>query len=229
MWSSVRRTAALGLRLQSTSAMPSVAAAAVGAAFTAPAAATTPPPAQRTIRVPGYKTVKAPPAAGTAAAAAKPLPKTSSCAEDVGPVVARPLSALQKRQLAMKDKQAFALTPIALHRVHQLLGNYNSGAESAKTGLKAVGIRVGVKRRGCSGYSYTINYAFDKDPNIKPADTHVEQDGVHVYVDHAALFYVIGTVMNFVTSNVEEKFTFQNPNKTHECGCNESFMVEGGR
>jgi iron-sulfur cluster assembly accessory protein len=128
----------------------------------------------------------------------------------------------------MKDKAAFTLSDMAIHRVKLLLDNHNNGPEGQK-GAKAIGIRIGVKKRGCSGYSYTVNYAFDKDPNIKPQDTHVDQGGVHVYVDHSALFYVIGTSMNYISTNVEEKFTFQNPNKIHSCGCDESFMVDGAR
>lgn len=121
----------------------------------------------------------------------------------------------------MKDKAAFVLTPLALHRIKGLIATHNGKAGPSE---QAIGIRVGVKKRGCSGYSYTINYAFEKDPNIKPNDTHVEQQGVSVYVDHSALFFVIGTVMDFTTSNVEEKFTFKNPNEKHACGCGESFM-----
>lgn len=137
----------------------------------------------------------------------------------------------------MKDKVAFTLTAAAVHRVKLLMSLHNNKRSTASPengaasggDAEAIGIRIGVKRRGCSGYSYTVNYAFDKDPNIKPGDTHVQQDGVNIYVDGNALFYVIGTVMNFTSTNVEEKFTFQNPNKTHSCGCDESFMVEGAR
>ena len=149
-------------------------------------------------------------------------PTRSSCAEDSGPVKAKPLSALQKRQLKMKDKKAFVLTPLALHRIKVLLAGHNAKVQDDNA--KAVGIRVGVKRRGCSGYSYTINYALKQDPHVQPNDTHVEQAGIHVYVEHSALFFVIGTNMDFTTSNVEEKFTFKNPNEKAACGCGESFM-----
>ena len=143
----------------------------------------------------------------------------SSCSEDTGPLESRPLTALQRRQLLMKDKQAFMLTPNAVYRVKYLLNNQQT-AEPSKPPL---GIRIGVKKRGCSGYSYTVNYEYPDTPK-KENDNVVDQAGVKVLVDGDALFYVIGTHMDYTVSNVEEKFTFANPNQKHKCGCGESFM-----
>eukprot|EP00758_Cryptobia_borreli_P007076 Tbor_TRINITY_DN5240_c1_g9::TRINITY_DN5240_c1_g9_i1::g.16739::m.16739/K13628/iscA; iron-sulfur cluster assembly protein len=182
-----------------------------------------------------------------------PIPSTSSCTETTGPVEARPLSALQKRQLKMKDKKVFILSQRAVERVIYLLSIYNS-----TNGEVPIGIRIGIKKRGCSGYSYTVNYQFGGDEKIKQCTTSVEdaimweagvsdsntssgmlkkprgpstvrpdiyvaQDGVHIFVEAEALFYIIGTVMDYTITNVEEKFTFQNPNQKHSCGCGESF------
>lgn len=55
-------------------------------------------------------------------------------------------------------------------------------------------------------------------------DSVVEQGGLKVVVASDALFYVIGTVMDYIVTNVEEKFIFRNPNKKYGCGCEESFM-----
>ncbi|KPA77892.1 hypothetical protein ABB37_06681 [Leptomonas pyrrhocoris] len=178
----------------------------------------------------------------------------SSCAEDAGPVPQRALSPLQKRQLQFRNKAAFVLTPQALRRVKFLIGQYPSthvaakGAATSEEGAGGVtvpcGIRIGVRRRGCSGYSYTVNYFFAPASGgqsgsaaaagaaASPAgkkgsfmdDVVVEQDGVKVVVDGDALFYVIGTEMDYVVRNVEEKFTFKNPNQKYGCGCEESFM-----
>ncbi|GET87440.1 hypothetical protein, conserved [Leishmania tarentolae] len=188
-------------------------------------------------------------AASSAAAAAEPPPPLlgvrSSCAEDAGPVPQRELSPLQKRQLQFRNKAAFTLTPQALRRVKYLLAQYSTthSATAAQSPLTSgasddapSGIRIGVRRRGCSGYSYTVNYYFDsakcsgKDatPVRKRTglmeDLVVEQDGVKVIVDADAQFYVIGTEMDYTITNVEEKFTFKNPNQKYSCGCGESFM-----
>ncbi|CAJ1987674.1 Iron-sulfur assembly protein 1 (Isa 1) [Leishmania donovani] len=189
-------------------------------------------------------------AVSSAAAAAETLPPPlvgarSSCAEDAGPVPQRALSPLQKRQLQFRNKAAFVLTPQALRRVKYLLAQYSTvhSAAAAKSPLNSdasdevpSGIRIGVRRRGCSGYSYTVNYFFDSaqrsgkgaTPSRKMAglmeDLVVEQDGVKVVVDADAQFYVIGTEMDYVITNVEEKFTFKNPNQKYSCGCGESFM-----
>lgn len=171
----------------------------------------------------------------------------SSCAEDAGPVPNRPLSPLQKRQLLFKNKAAFVLTPQALRRVKYLLSQHSASREqhgaqasedNGETTNVAVptGIRIGVRRRGCSGFSYTVNYYYPHPPEGAAAtatkssppcgveDVVVEQDGVSVVVDGDALFYVIGTEMDYVVRNVEEKFTFKNPNQKYGCGCEESFM-----
>ncbi|KAG5508791.1 hypothetical protein JKF63_05290 [Porcisia hertigi] len=204
---------------------------------------------ERKLRARGTPVVEAgktPPADATAAPAASPLfGARSSCAEDVGPVPQRALSPLQKRQLQFRNKAAFVLTPQALRRVKYLLEHYSTArsAEAAKSPSTSdvaaevpCGIRIGVRRRGCSGYSYTVNYYFDSakrgDKAATPLqkmtdlaeDLVVEQDGVKVVVDANAHFYVIGTEMDYVVRNVEEKFTFKNPNQKYSCGCEESFM-----
>lgn len=147
-------------------------------------------------------------------------PTRSSCAEESGPVKGKPLTALQKRMLDKKDKAVFILNPNAVYRVKTLLDLHKSTHSNEK---QPIGIRIGVKKRGCSGYSYTVNYEFD-DGVKKPQDTRVDQSGVSIFVDGDALFYVVGTVMDFTVSNVEEKFTFTNPNQKYQCGCGESFM-----
>jgi iron-sulfur cluster assembly protein len=86
---------------------------------------------------------------------------------------------------------------------------------------KGVGLRLGVTKTGCSGYSYVINYADE----IAASDIVFEDKGVKVVVDPEALALIDGTEVDFVKNGLNEAFSFRNPNITGECGCGESFNV----
>ncbi len=86
---------------------------------------------------------------------------------------------------------------------------------------KGVGLRLGVTKTGCSGYSYVINYADD----IAASDIVFEDKGVTVVVDPEALALIDGTVVDFVKNGLNEAFSFRNPNISGECGCGESFNI----
>ena len=84
-----------------------------------------------------------------------------------------------------------------------------------------MGLRVGITKTGCSGYSYVINYA----DGIGESDVVFEDKGVRVVVDAEALPLIDGTEVDFVKNGLNEAFSFRNPNVTGECGCGESFNV----
>ena len=112
----------------------------------------------------------------------------------------------------MALRQAMTLTDAAADRIRALL---------AKRGRPAVGIRVGVRSRGCSGLTYTLEYADEKGK----LDELVQDKGVTVLIDPKASMFIIGTEMDYVEDKLQSGFTFTNPNEKGRCGCGESFHV----
>ena len=108
--------------------------------------------------------------------------------------------------------QAMTVTDAAAERVRTLLG---------KREKESVGIRVGVRSRGCSGLSYTIEYADEKGK----FDEIVQDKGVTILIDPKASMFIIGTEMDYVEDKLQSGFTFRNPNEKGRCGCGESFHV----
>jgi iron-sulfur cluster assembly protein len=86
---------------------------------------------------------------------------------------------------------------------------------------KGVGLRLAIKKTGCSGFAYVVNYA-DK---VSRDDLVFEDQGVKVLVDPESLRYIDGTEIDFVKQGLNEAFRFRNPNVKGECGCGESFTV----
>jgi iron-sulfur cluster assembly protein len=106
---------------------------------------------------------------------------------------------------------AISLTSSAVERVRGYLEKRGSG----------LGLRVGVRKTGCSGYAYVIDYA----DSIDADDAVFEDDGVKVIVDSKSLALIDGTEVDFVRDGLNEAFKFRNPNIKGECGCGESFNV----
>ena len=86
----------------------------------------------------------------------------------------------------------------------------------------ALGVRVSVKSGGCAGLSYVMEYSKKQNPN----DEVIEDKGVKVFIDSAAVMYLLGTEMDYKKEDFSSTFVFNNPNETERCGCGESFKVE---
>ena len=84
------------------------------------------------------------------------------------------------------------------------------------------GIRVSVRTRGCSGLSYTIEYAI-KDENITKFDDVVIKNGISVFIDPKVSMFLIGSEMIYEEDELKSGFDFVNPNEKGRCGCGESF------
>lgn len=106
---------------------------------------------------------------------------------------------------------AISLTESAADRIRTFLAARGQG----------LGLRLGVRKTGCSGFAYVVNYADE----ARPGDVVFEDHGVKVYVDPASLALIDGTTVDFVKQGLNEAFRFRNPNVKGECGCGESFSV----
>lgn len=106
---------------------------------------------------------------------------------------------------------SITLTEKAAQRIRDHLARHTS----------ALGLRLGVKRTGCSGWSYTVDYA----DTLATDDIVMETQGVKLIVSAAALPMIDGSRIDYVREGLNEKFAFENPNATGTCGCGESFSV----
>ena len=114
--------------------------------------------------------------------------------------------------MARPRPQAIQLTEAAAHRVQELLD---------KRGKPSMGIRIGVRSKGCSGLSYTLEFA----DAAQPMDEVVETEGVKLLIDPKAALFLIGTEMDYAEEKLKSGFVFTNPNEKGRCGCGESFHV----
>ena len=103
------------------------------------------------------------------------------------------------------------LTESAINRVRDMMTKRQDG----------VGLRIGVVKSGCSGYSYALDYADE----VAADDVVVEQGDVKVVVKEDAMPMLDGMELDFVREGLNQSFKFINPNVTSECGCGESFSV----
>ena len=109
-------------------------------------------------------------------------------------------------------KQAVSLTPAAVKQIAKLMANGDKK-----------GLRLGVKKGGCAGMEYTLDYVDEVDPN----DEVVEQDGARVMIAPMAQMFLFGTEIDYEVSLLEAGFKFNNPNVSEACGCGESIKFEG--
>jgi iron-sulfur cluster assembly protein len=106
---------------------------------------------------------------------------------------------------------AISLTASAADRIQKVLAARGHG----------LGLKLGVRKTGCSGFAYVVNYA----DAAAPQDLVFEDRGVKVFVDPESLKFIDGTTVDFVKQGLNEAFRFRNPNIKGECGCGESFNV----
>ncbi|HOV05380.1 MAG TPA: Fe-S cluster assembly scaffold SufA [Kaistiaceae bacterium] len=112
----------------------------------------------------------------------------------------------------LKARSVMSVTDAAAARIREIIENADR---------PVAGIRVGLKTSGCAGMAYQVDLVETPDPR----DDVVEEKGVKVFIDPAAVLYVIGSTMDFRTSKLSSGFVFDNPNQTSACGCGESVAL----
>ena len=117
-----------------------------------------------------------------------------------------------KIRIELMSEQVIKLTDTAAARIKEIMSDADN---------KTIGVRIGVKSGGCAGMSYSMEYAKDKKTN----DEVIEDKGVKVFIDPAAIIYLLGTEMDYKKEKFSSQFVFKNPNETERCGCGESFKI----
>jgi iron-sulfur cluster assembly protein len=133
-------------------------------------------------------------------------------AASAAPATAAPAPAPSRRP-ARPRPAPIKVTPAAVERVKALV---------AKRGKPSFGVRVGVRTRGCSGLSYTLEYADQANPGDEVVELGAD---LRVLIDPKASMFLFGTEMDYVEEKLQSGFTFRNPNEKGRCGCGESFHV----
>jgi iron-sulfur cluster assembly protein len=112
---------------------------------------------------------------------------------------------------SIPGKAPVSLTPAAVKQISFLMergGHY--------------GLRLGLKKGGCAGMEYTLEYVDTTDPH----DEVVEQDGARVLIAPMAQMFLFGTQIDYEIGLLESGFKFNNPNVTEACGCGESIKFD---
>ncbi|KAA0191482.1 Iron-sulfur cluster assembly 1 like protein mitochondrial [Fasciolopsis buskii] len=130
-----------------------------------------------------------------------------------GVISASVRTTIKPRKTKLVGRQApLTLTSAAVDRIKELMVK----------NPRAVGLRVGVRTRGCNGLSYTLDYCVD---GRQPGEEIVEQDGVRIFIDRRAQLTLLGTEMDYQVGLLASEFVFNNPNVKGTCGCGESFNI----
>ena len=108
-------------------------------------------------------------------------------------------------------KQAVTITPAASKQIARLMERQQSQ-----------GLRIGIKKGGCAGMEYTMDYVAESNP----LDEVVEQDGARVLIAPMAQMFLFGTEIDYETDLLHAGFKFNNPNVAEACGCGESIKFK---
>lgn len=109
--------------------------------------------------------------------------------------------------------RVMTLTDVAAQRIREIM---------AKADKPVAGLRIGVKKGGCAGMEYTMEWAEEAGR----LDEVVEDKGARLLIDPKAVMFLLGTEMDFRVEKLRSGFVFNNPNQTSACGCGESVELK---
>tara|TARA_B100001057_G_scaffold436818_1_gene468165 strand:+ start:182 stop:538 length:357 start_codon:yes stop_codon:yes gene_type:complete len=112
-------------------------------------------------------------------------------------------------------KNIIILSSNALKRIKFLI--------QTKNDPEVIGIKFGIKNRGCNGKSYTLDYL--KKGGLIKYDECIMTDGIYIGINKNALLHIIGTSIDYIDTPLSSEFVFNNPNSRGTCGCGESFNI----
>ena len=115
-------------------------------------------------------------------------------------------------QATKKRPQLLNVTDIAASKIKEMIS-----ARSKDT----AGIRIGIRTKGCSGLSYTLEYS----DQVNPTDEVIEVGDIKLLIDPKSILFLIGSTFDYKEEEFSNGFFFTNPNEKGRCGCGESFHV----
>ena len=118
--------------------------------------------------------------------------------------------------MARARPTVLTLTDAAAERVKAIM---------ARSETPVAGLRVGVKKGGCAGMEYTLEYAAE----VRPIDEVVEDKGVRILIEPSAILFLLGIEMDFKSDKLTSGFVFNNPNQTSACGCGTSVEIRAAK
>ena len=118
--------------------------------------------------------------------------------------------------MARARPKVLTLTDAAAERVKAIM---------ARSETPLAGLRVGVKKGGCAGMEYTMEYAAE----VRPIDEVVEDKGVRILIEPSAILFLLGIEMDFKSDKLTSGFVFNNPNQTSACGCGTSVEIRAAK
>ena len=122
-------------------------------------------------------------------------------------------------------RSPISITPTASNRLDFLISQHQN--KEQVEGI-CLGIRLGVKKRGCSGLSYTMDYINNTIEDLKKVEKDeivICDNNVKVFIEIKAILNIVGTTMDFIETDLKSEFVFINPLSKGSCGCGESFRI----